>query len=53
MIDEKGELWIAKFLGKGDERDSDAWEILVAELARATGIEMSEIDHIEGAFERR
>lgn len=42
VVDEKGELWIAKFPGKGDERDSGAWEMLVADLACAAGIEMSE-----------
>ncbi len=42
VVDGKGELWIAKFPGKDDERDSSAWEMLVADLARAAGIEMSE-----------
>jgi serine/threonine-protein kinase HipA len=42
VVDEKGELWIAKFPGKDDERDSGAWEMLAATLARAAGIEMSE-----------
>ncbi len=42
VVDEKGELWIAKFPGKGDERDSGAWELLAAELASVVGIEMSE-----------
>ena len=42
MLDENGELWIAKFPGKDDEHDSGAWELLVAELARDAGIEMSE-----------
>lgn len=42
VIDEKGELWIAKFPGKEDERDSGAWEMLVADLAHKAGIEMSE-----------
>ena len=42
VVDEKGELWIAKFPGKDDERNWGAWEMLVAELARAAGIEMSE-----------
>jgi len=42
VIDEKGELWIAKFPGKDDECDSGAWELLVAELAHAAGIEMNE-----------
>ena len=42
VIDGKGELWIAKFPGKDDERDWGAWEMLVADLARAAGIEMSE-----------
>ncbi|HOY89813.1 MAG TPA: HipA domain-containing protein [Bacillota bacterium] len=42
VVDEKGELWIAKFPGKDDERDWGAWEMLVADLARAAGIKMSE-----------
>lgn len=42
VVDEHGELWIAKFPGKNDERDSGAWEMLAADLARAAGIEMSE-----------
>jgi serine/threonine-protein kinase HipA len=42
VVDERGELWIAKFPGKNDERDSGAWEMLAAELAHEAGIEMSE-----------
>jgi len=42
VIDGKGELWIAKFPGKDDERDVGSWEFLVAELAREAGIQMSE-----------
>jgi len=42
VVDERGELWIAKFPGKNDERDVGAWEMLAAELAREAGIEMSE-----------
>jgi len=42
VMDEKGELWIAKFPGKDDERDSGAWELLVANLACEAGIGMSE-----------
>jgi serine/threonine-protein kinase HipA len=42
VVDEGGDLWIAKFPGKNDERDSGAWEMLAAELAREAGIEMSE-----------
>lgn len=41
VVDEKGELWIAKFPGKDDERDVGAWELLVSELARDADIEMS------------
>ncbi|HQO66016.1 MAG TPA: HipA domain-containing protein [Spirochaetales bacterium] len=41
VVDEKGELWIAKFPSKDDERDWGAWEMLVADLARAAGIKMS------------
>lgn len=42
VTDGKGELWIAKFPGKDDERDWGAWEMLVADLARDAGIGMSE-----------
>jgi serine/threonine-protein kinase HipA len=42
VVDERGELWIAKFPGKNDEVDSGAWEMLAADLAREAGIEMSE-----------
>jgi serine/threonine-protein kinase HipA len=33
---------IAKFPGKDDERDVSSWELIIAELARDAGIEMSE-----------
>jgi len=42
VVDEKGDLWIAKFPGKDDDRDVGSWELIVAELARDAGIEMSE-----------
>jgi len=42
VIDEKGELWIAKFPGKNDERDTCAWEMVTAEIAREAGLDMSE-----------
>lgn len=42
VMDDNGELWIAKFPGKDDERDWGAWEMLVTDLAREAGIEMSE-----------
>jgi len=42
VADGKGELWIAKFPGKGDEHDVGAWELLVSELARDVDKEMSE-----------
>ncbi len=40
--DSENHLWIAKFPGKNDAVDSGAWEMLVHELARRAGIEMSE-----------
>ena len=42
VVDEKGDLWIAKFPGKTDEFDVGAWELLVSELAREADIEMSD-----------
>jgi len=45
VVDEKGELWIAKFPGKDDDRDVGAWELLVSELARDADIEMSGCRH--------
>jgi len=42
VVDEKGDLWIAKFPGGADERDVGAWELITAELAHEAGIEMSE-----------
>jgi serine/threonine-protein kinase HipA len=42
VLDADGALWIAKFPGKDDDRDTGIWEAIVAELARDCGIEMSE-----------
>jgi serine/threonine-protein kinase HipA len=40
--DAEGQLWIAKFPSKNDSLDQGAWELVVARLAQASGIEMSE-----------
>lgn len=40
--DEKGDLWIAKFPGKFDERDVGAWEMVVHDLAKLCGLEVCE-----------
>lgn len=42
IIDENGELWIAKFPSKNDEIDKAAWEFLAYQLAIMSGIKMSE-----------
>jgi len=42
ILDEKGNLWIAKFPSKGDTIDKAAWEYLAYKLAIKSGIEMSE-----------
>ena len=42
VIDEKGNLWIAKFPSKSDNRDIGAWEKVVHELAVKAGINMAE-----------
>lgn len=38
VIDTKGELWIAKFPSRNDDRDIGAWEMVANELAVKSGI---------------
>ena len=40
--DEHGELWIAKFPGRNDERDMAAWEMVAHELAKQAGLEVAD-----------
>ena len=42
VIDEKGNLWIAKFPSKNDETDIGAWEMAVHELAVRCGLDAPE-----------
>ena len=42
VLDENGDLWIAKFPSKGDTIDKAAWEFLAYQLALKAGIEMAE-----------
>jgi len=50
IIDEKGNLWIAKFPSKEDTIDKAAWEFLAYKLAIKAGVEMTEckIEKISG-----
>ena len=50
IMDEKGNLWIAKFPSKEDTSDKGAWEFLAYKLAIRAGIEMAEckIEKISG-----
>lgn len=50
VLDNKGNLWIAKFPSKSDSIDKAAWEFLAYKLAVKCGIEMSEcrIEKIAG-----
>ena len=41
VIDEQGQLWIAKFPSRQDEYDIAAWEFLAYQLAQSAGVEMS------------
>lgn len=41
MIDRQGQLWIAKFPSKNDDKNSGAWEFLVHQMAIDCGIRMS------------
>jgi len=52
LIDERGDLWIAKFPSKGDSIDKAAWEFLAYKLAIQAGIDMSEsrIEKISGKY---
>ncbi len=52
VVDEKGNLWIAKFPSKGDTIDKSAWEYLAYQLAIKAGIEMAEckIEKVSGKF---
>lgn len=38
VLDEQGQLWIAKFPSHRDEKDSGAWEMVLHQLAKACGI---------------
>lgn len=40
--DPEGDLWIAKFPGRNDDRDVGAWEWLVWKLAQTAGIDVPE-----------
>ena len=52
ILDENGELWIAKFPAKNDTIDKAAWEVLAYQLALKAGVEMapSRIDKIMGPY---
>ena len=42
VVDDKGNLWIAKFPSSRDEKNTGAWEMVLHELANACGIKVSE-----------
>jgi serine/threonine-protein kinase HipA len=52
IIDEKGQLWIAKFPAKNDTIDKAAWEYLTYSLAVKSGIKMSDckVEQIYGPY---
>jgi serine/threonine-protein kinase HipA len=52
VVDPDKELWIAKFPSKTDQIDVGAWEMLVHELARRSGIRVPEsrIEKFSGRF---
>jgi serine/threonine-protein kinase HipA len=52
IIDEQGQLWIAKFPSQNDTIDKGAWEYLAYRLAVQAGIDMAEcrIEKISGKF---
>jgi serine/threonine-protein kinase HipA len=52
ILDEKGNLWIAKFPSKADTIDKGAWEFLAHQLALKAGIAMTEcrMEKISGKY---
>jgi len=52
ILDEDGNLWIAKFPSKNDTVNKGAWEYLAYRLAVDAGIDMAEsrLEHITGAY---
>jgi len=42
--DPHGDLWIAKFPGRSDQRDMAAWEMLTHQLASSSGLRVSHAD---------
>ena len=42
VVDTKGQLWIAKFPSKNDEGDTGAWEKVVYDLAKMSGLNVPE-----------
>lgn len=40
VLDEKGNLWIAKFPSSNDDKNMGAWEMVLHELAKACGIQV-------------
>jgi len=52
IIDEKNNLWIAKFPSKLDTINKAAWEYLAFKLARKAGIEMADckVEKVSGKF---
>ncbi len=42
VLDEKGQLWIAKFPSAKDDKDTGAWEMVLHQLAKSCGIQVPE-----------
>ena len=42
ILDEKGQLWIAKFPSNKDEKNIGAWEYVISRIAANCGVKMSE-----------
>lgn len=52
VLDKNGNLWIAKFPSRKDRRDVGAWEAVCAELAKRSGITVSDfrIERCSGEY---
>lgn len=41
VVDNSGQLWIAKFPSKNDDADVGAWEMITSEIGRKAGLDMA------------
>lgn len=53
VLDEQGQLWIAKFPSANDAKDVGAWEMVLNQLARACGIQVPDAQLLKFSAKHR